>query len=150
MSADTYVTRSFECVLYTATSIGSTPTWAAVPGVMNVTLTVTMKESDTSTRGMGGFSTNEPTLADVSVEFNMPYVRGDTTRTQFVTALFARTALGIAVMDELIATSGATGIWADMKVFSGPREEALDKTVDQKFVLKPCYSVNQPLWKTIS
>jgi hypothetical protein len=157
MAAEDHVARSFECKLFYATGgIGGTPTWVEAPGVATLTLTPTAKESDVTVRGMGGFAGTEPTIFDVTIEYNMPYVRGDPVRLVFEQAFYNRTLLGIAAMDEDVATTGASGLWADMKVFSIPRDESIDKTVDQKFTLKPCYPsstagvMNKPQYKLVA
>lgn len=157
MAAEDHVARSFECKLYfCAAGIGGTPIWTEAPGVATLTLTPTAKESDVTIRGMGGFSATEPTIFDVSVEYNMPYVRQDPVRLAFEQAFYNRSLLGIAAMDDDIVASGATGIWADMKVFTAPRDESIDKTVDQKFTLKPCYpstsngTMNSPQYKQVA
>jgi hypothetical protein len=151
MSAATTPVKSYANKLYYCTAgIGGTPVWVEITEAENVTVTPTFGESDVTTRGAGGVKQSEPVLLELTVEFNMPYLPGSVNFLALEDAAFGRSILGIAAMSDDIDTDGSEGIWSDMKIFGMPFDEPIDKHVDLKLTLKPCYSTNPTQWKTIS
>jgi hypothetical protein len=151
MAADTVPLKSYAAKLYYCLAgIGGTPTWVEIVEAENVTITPNFSESEVTTRGAGGVKQTEPVELDLTIEFNMPYVRGSTRFLALQAAAFGRSLIGIAAMSGDIAVAGSEGIWSDMKIFGMPFEEPIDKTVDLKITLKPCYSANPTAWNTIA
>jgi hypothetical protein len=151
MAADTIPLKSYAAKLYYCLAgIGGTPTWVELKEAENVTITPNFSESDVTTRGAGGVKQSEPVLLDLTIEFNMPYIRGGTHFLALQAAAFGRSLIGIAAMSGDITADDSEGIWSDMKIFNFPMEEPIDKTADIKVTLKPCYSANPTTWTTIS
>jgi hypothetical protein len=149
MSAATSPVRSYANKLYyCAAGISGTPSWVEVQEAENVTINYTFGESDVTTRGAGGVKQSEPVLTELSIDFNMPYLPGSVHFLALKSAALGKTLLGIAAMSEDIENVGSEGIWSDMKIFGMPFEEPIDKTVDLKITLKPCYSANATAWTT--
>jgi hypothetical protein len=149
MSAATTPLKSYAAKLYYCLAgIGGTPTWVEIKEAENVTITPSFSESEVTTRGAGGVKQTEPVELDLTVEFNMPYVPGSVHFLALQGAAFARSVIGIAAMSDDITNDGAEGLVSDMKIFGMPFEEPIDKTVDLKITLKPCYSANQTEWQT--
>lgn len=70
--------------------------------------------------------------------------------TAIKTAYFNNSLIGIAAMDGPIATNGRQGLWADCMITDFSREEPLEDAIRVKVTVKPTYSANPPVWKTIS
>jgi hypothetical protein len=142
--------KSYAMKLYYATAgIGGTPVWVEVTEAQNVTVGITFNESDVTTRGAGGVKQTEPTILELSIEFDIPYLPGSTNFLALQAAAFGRTKIGIAAMSDDITNDGSEGPWADVKLFALPIDESIDKTASVKFTAKPCYSTNPVTWHTI-
>ncbi|HVS73136.1 MAG TPA: hypothetical protein VHQ47_17910 [Phycisphaerae bacterium] len=151
MAAATTPVKSYANKLYYCLAgIGGTPTWVEITEAENVTVTHTFGESDVTTRGAGGVKQSEPVLQEITIEFNVPYLPGSMHFLALQGAAFARSLVGIAAMSDDIANDGAEGVWADCKIFGMPFDEPIDKHVDIKITLKPCYSTNAATWQTTS
>jgi hypothetical protein len=146
----TTVKKSYECKLYYALDGVAGGTWVEVPGVKSVTVAAQFDEADVTVRQMEGNKASEPTLLGWSVDFDIPFDESDVQRKALVTAVMARTAIGIAAMSGGVAVAGSQGLKADMKGFGMPREEQIGDAVVQRFTFKPCLSATAPSWATIS
>ena len=135
---------------FCAAGIGGTPTWTELTNVKNVTLNLQKGEADVTTRANSGWKATAATLKEGSIEFEMVWDTTDAGFTAIKTAWFNNTTIGIAAMDGAIATTGSQGLWADCHVIDFSREEPLEEAITVKVTVKPTYSANAPIWKTVS
>ena len=134
---------------YCAAGIGGTPTWSELTNVKNVTLNLQKGEADVTTRANNGWKATAATVKEGSIEFEMVWDTTDAGFTAIKTAWFNSSIIGIAAMDGPIATNGSQGLWADCQVIDFSREEPLEEAITVKVTVKPTYSANAPIWKTI-
>lgn len=139
-----------NCKLYRNTGTWGSPTWVEVENVKDLTLNLAYQEADVSTRAGGGVSRAEPTLLDVSLEFDQVRDTDDADQTAILTAFFAGTLIDMAVSEAAIATAGTKYYRQEWKVLSGPQAEALADAKRISFTLKPCFSSNNGGWTTAS
>jgi predicted secreted protein len=141
----------FDAKLYQcAAGIGSTPTWVEVTHVKDLTLALSESESDVSTRAGAGWKQVLGGLREAAIDFEVPWDTADTAFGALQTAFLGRTSIGIAVMDGPVATVGSQGLWADCCVTKFERKESLGEALSVSVTLKPTYSANDPLWKTVA
>lgn len=145
------VKLGMEAKLYfCAAGIGGTPAWTELTNVKNVTLNLQKGEADVTTRANNGWKATAATLKEGSIEFEMVWDSADAGFTAMQSAYFGNSIIGIAAMDGPIATAGSQGLWADCHVIDFSREEPLEDAITVKVTVKPTYSANPPIWKTIS
>ena len=53
-------------------------------------------------------------------------------------------------MDGAVATAGSQGLWADCQVLEFTRDEPIDDVMSVKVTVKPTYSANPPICKTVA
>lgn len=135
---------------YCTAGIGTTPTWTLLTNVKSVTTNVETAEADVTTRGNNGWKATAATLKDASIEFEMVWDTADTGFEAISDAFFDGTTIGLAAMDNLIATAGSVGLWADCMITGFSREEPLEEAITVKVTAKPTYSANPPVWKKIA
>lgn len=135
---------------YCVAGIGATPTWTELTNVKNVTLNLQKGESDVTTRANNGWKASATTLKEGSVEFEMIWNTGDAGFTAVQTAWMNNTLIGLAVMDGGVAVVGSQGLWADCNIINFTRDEPLEEALTVKVTAKPGFSVNAPIWKTVS
>jgi hypothetical protein len=134
---------------FCAAGIGGTPAWTILANVKNVTLNLQKGEADVTTRANNGWKATAATLKEGSIEFEMVWDTADAGFTALENAYFANSVIGIAAMDGDIAGNGSQGLWADCQVIDFSREEPLEEAITVKVTVKPTYSANPPLWKTV-
>jgi len=143
--------RGYEAKLYyCADGIGGTPEWTEVTTARGVRLLTSMGEVDLTPRACGGFKMTEPTLIDMSLEFELPYDPAVGPVDALEDAYFGRTLLGFAVMSEGVAVVGSRGAWFDGKVLKWERDEGEAGVLMVSVTIKPCYSTDVPEWKEIT
>jgi hypothetical protein len=142
---------------YNAGSYGS-PTWTEVTNCRDLTGPDSFGEADVSRRG-AGFKQYEPTLRDVSFEWEMVKDDTDTPFTTIKTNYAAKTLTEFALADGAIGTAGTTGsggtagsiyIRFDCKIFKFERNESLEGANLYSVVIKPCFSAHAPAYATVS
>jgi len=136
--------------LYRNTGTYASPTWSELKNVRDLSNNDSMEEADTTTRGSGGFTEQEPTLRAVELEFDMVNKPGDTDLTAMRTAYINRQEVELAVMDGDITTSGSTGVRATFKIFEFGRNQDLRNAQMIAVKLKPSLSENPPEDMTIA
>lgn len=134
---------------YSATLMGATPVWVLVPNCRDLSLKMEIGEADVSTRA-SLYKMYLAAMIDVAVEFEMVWDNADAGQVAIRTAALAGTPLAFAVMDNLIATSGAQGLQADMILTGFSREEPLEDGMTVPISLKPAYSSTPPAWVTVT
>lgn len=143
-----------DMYLYRNTASYATPTWVIVENVKDLTATDTYAEADVSRRATGtaaaGIKQLEPTLREISIEWDMIRDEADTDFTALRTAHAARTLVDIALASGLIATVGTNYFRVECKLFEFGRNEALEDANIYHVVAKPCYSVNGATITTVT
>lgn len=137
-------------IYYCVAGIGGTPEWSELGNVREVNTNCQKGEADVTTRGNNGWKATAGTTKDASIDFEMVWDPGNAGFTAIQTAFMANSTIGIAAMDGPIATAGSQGLWADCAVTNFSRQEPLEGAVTVKVTVKPTYSANAPIWKTIS
>jgi hypothetical protein len=135
---------------YRNTGSYGTPTWTEMKNIRDATLGDQMAEADVTRRASGGFRETEPTLREISFDYDAVNVVGDAEVTAVLTGYAARTALDIAIMDGDITTAGSNGVRARFKVFKRERSEELENAQMLAFSFKPCADTNPPAEMTIA
>jgi len=127
-------------------SSGTSGGWFEMGNAKTVTLNLQSGESDTTTRSNNGWKASDPVLKEASVEWEMVWNTGDQGFTLIQQAYFAKSIIGIAVMDGAINVTGNQGLLADCKIHNFTRDEPLTEAITVKVTAKPAYSVNAPSW----
>jgi hypothetical protein len=139
-------------LFYCVAGIGGTPTWIELTNVKNVTVSMTKGEADVTTRANNGWKAVVGTLKEASIEFEMIWNTQDLGFSAIQKAYFDGTIIGIAAMDGPVSGAGASGsqgLWADCMVVDFSRDEPLEDALTVKVTVKPTYSTNPPIWKTV-
>ena len=129
--------------------IGGAPPWTEVKNVQNLSTALSHTEHNVTTRGNGGFKASAAILKEVGLTFDMLHDPADDGYQAVRDAFGAKSVIGVAVMDKAIDQAGADGVWFDGQVFQFERNEDYDKPMMMKVSLKPTYSANPPVLKTI-
>jgi hypothetical protein len=128
----------------------TSPTWVECKCLTNVTLSMSHKEADVTTRANGGVEAIRATLTSYVIEADAPWAPSNTYFEVLRAAFHGRTVIGIACMDDDISYIGAQGMWADCQVVKMDREEGADGVIRAKFTIKPTVGAAAPLWKKVA
>jgi len=139
----------FEAKLYYCAAGVVADDWTELTNVKDVTLNVEAGEADVTTRASEGWKATVAALFDAGLEFEMVWDTEDAGFTALQTAFFARSAIGLAIMDGGIAVAGAQGLKADFAVLNFSRNEPLEEALSVSVTVKPTYSATAPSWTTI-
>jgi hypothetical protein len=139
-----------DAKLYRNTGTYASPTWDLIGNVKDLTLSLETGEADVTTRGNGGWRATVATLKDGSLEFEMIWDTEDTDFTAIRTAFIGNTAVEMAVLDGLVATTGSQGLRASFMVTNFTRNEPLEEAITVSVSMKPTYSTNAPAWMTVA
>jgi len=139
-----------DAKLYRNTGTYASPTWDLIGNVKDLTLSLETGEADVTTRGNGGWRATVATLKDGSLEFEMIWDTEDTDFTAIRTAFLGNTAVEMAVLDGLVATTGSQGLRASFMVTNFTRNEPLEEAITVSVSMKPTYSANAPAWMTVA
>lgn len=139
-----------DAKLYRNTGTFASPTWNIIPNVKDLTLNLETGEADVTTRGNNGWRATVATLKDASIEFEMVWDTEDDDFTALRNAFLNNTAIELAVLDGLVATSGSQGLRATCMVTSFTRNEPLEEAITVNVTVKPTYSANAPSWMTVA
>jgi len=139
-----------DAKLYRNTGTFASPTWNIIPNVKDLTLNLETGEADVTTRGNAGWRATVATLKDASIEFEMVWDTEDDDFTAFRNAFLGNTAVEMAVLDGLVATTGSQGLRATCMVTSFTRNEPLEEAITVSVTLKPTYNANAPSWMTVA
>lgn len=129
---------------YRNTGSYSVPVWTEMKNIRDATLADSMAEADVTRRASGGFRETEPTLREISFDYDAVNVAGDAEVTAVLAAYAGRTAIDLAIMDGDITTPGSNGVRARFKVFKRERAEELENAQMLAFTFKPCADANPP------
>jgi len=130
---------------------GSAPTGLTEMGnVRDVTLNLEEGEADVTTRANDGWRATEPTLKEGSIEFEMVYDPADAGFTKILGSWLQRTVIAFAILDAAKEISGTMGLWADFKVISFSKSEALEEGQTVSVTIKPAYSTVAPEWVKVT
>ncbi len=116
----------------------------------DVTLNLEQGEADVTTRANNGWEATEPTLKKGSIEFEMIYDPADQGFTKVLAAWLSRTPIAMAALDGSKDVAGTMGMWADFKVISFTKSEALQEGQAVSVTVKPAYSSVAPEWVRVS
>jgi hypothetical protein len=123
---------------YRNTGTYGTPTWVEMSNIRDANLNDAMSEADVTRRASGGWREMEPTIREVSFEYDAVNIDADAEVLAITAAHAARTSLDIAILDGPVATAGSEGVRGHFKVFSRNRAEELENAQMLSFVFKPC------------
>src|SRR5581483_8840149 len=119
-------------------SYGS-PVYSGVTETRDLKLPADFKPADSSTRGMGGYATKEPTLTDLSVQGQLLYNPSDSTVfAALMAAAYGKTPVEVAVADGPIATSGTSYLRFTGKFGKWEKGEELENVQMVDFEFAPC------------
>ncbi len=122
---------------YRNTGTYGTPTWVEMSNIKDANLNDSMAEADVTRRASGGWRETEPTLREISFEYDAVNIADDAEVLAIMAAHAGRTSLDLAIMDGPIATAGSEGVRGHFKVFSRNRAEELENAQMLSFVFKP-------------
>lgn len=133
-----------------ASGVGGS-SWVEVTNVRDVGIPMDAEEADATTRADGGWKTYLQGLRDAGLEFEMLQDATDTTMLQAIrTAYLNGSVIGMAAMDQAIATAGAQGLQCDMIVTGFSPSQPLSGTAVVAVTMKPAKTTNTPDWATTS
>ena len=133
-----------------ASGVGGS-SWVLIPNARDVGVPMDAEEADTTTRGDDGWKTYLQGLRDAGIEFEMLQDALDTTGLQVIRDAYLNgTVLGMAVMDQAIATIGAQGLQADMIVTGFSPSQPLSGSAVVAVAMKPAKTANKPAWATVT
>jgi len=138
-----------EAKLYYDPAGVSGGSWTELTNVKDLTLNLETGEADVTTRGNAGWRATVATLKDGSIEFEMVWDTTDAGFTAIKDAYFNNTAIGFAIMDGDITTTGSQGLQADFSITNFSRNEALEEAITVNVTAKPTYSTTAPAWVTV-
>lgn len=139
-----------DAKLYRNTGTYASPVWNEITNPRDVTLNLTKTEADVSRRGSGGWRAIVGAMKEASIDFELVFRDGDEDFEALRDSFLNGTAVGMAVMDGAIETSGSQGLRADFEVFSMTRNEPLEGSITYTFSVKPTDSDNPPAWLEVA
>jgi hypothetical protein len=144
--------------LYRNTGTFGTAVWNLVDNVRDVSIPDSYAEADVSRRA-AGLKQTEPTLRDLSIEWEMIWDTADADFAALYVHYAAKTLVELAIADGPIGTAGtvASGGTVDVvftrvecKILSWEKQEPLEGAATVKVVAKPCYSSNAFSYNTVA
>jgi len=131
-----------DCKLYYA--VGGLGAGAMVEAtqVRDVKVGMTTTEFDAQTRASAGWDATLPVSRNVTIDFDMLRVDGDTAYTAFKDAWIGNLVIGVKALDA----NGGAGIQANMCVVDFSRSEELKGGVVFNISLKVMKSDTNPSW----
>lgn len=120
---------------YDASGVGGS-SWAEITKARDITLNMENVEAEVRDRS-SAYSRVLTALKDVSIEFSITYDQDNAAYEALRDAWETGSDIGIAIMDEAIATVGAEGFQADCKVLNFTRNEGLEDSVSVDVTLRP-------------
>ena len=133
-------------IYFSTTSVGAIPTWTEIKTARDVTLALEHGEAEVKHRG-SPWTKVLLGHKNASVEFEITYDKTDAGYQALRDAWINKTDLALAIMDELITTSGAEGLQADFKVVRFTRNEPLEESLTVSVAVRPsAESTAEPAW----
>lgn len=146
------VVNSLDATLNRNTGTFSSPTWAEVENIKDLTLDLSASEADVSTRA-SDWRQIKATLQDVTVTFQMLYDTADADWTAFHDAFINKTNIDLFVADGASGTNGTEGLHAEFTVTQFSVSEALEDVLLCDITCRPAKpgtAGDDPEWLTIS
>jgi hypothetical protein len=122
--------------LYYNTGSYGTPTWTLCDFMKDVSLELSSAEADATTRANGGWKATLATLQDASLTFTAPHDVSITAYAAFVDAWYDRTPLELLILDQAVATAGATGLRASFIITGMTEGQPIEDIQANDFTLK--------------
>lgn len=139
-----------DCIAYRNTGNYSSPTWAAITAVKDVTLNSEVAKWDGSRRATR-YRQYAPTLGDIGVDFNLVYKQADSGPCEAIRdAHFNGTSIDMAFATAAIASAGTEYLRAEWGVFKFTRNEPLEEGVIVDVSLAPFISSNAPSYTEVA
>lgn len=127
---------------YRNTGVYATPVWDIINNIHDFNVPMKWTEAPVTTRGAGGTIQVEPTLKDISFEFDMLEDMDDTDFTTLLAAFHAKTKLDVFACSGAYNAAGENYVRGEVKITDMSKGEPLDGVDTYKVVMKPCYSTN--------
>lgn len=140
------VKLGLDAKLYRNTGSYASPSWSEVSNVKDVTLNLEKGEADVTTRAANGWRAIKGTLKEMTVEFEMLWLAGDSGFEAIKDAFLDNTTIEFLVLDGSVSTSGNQGPRAEMDVISFSRNEPLEEGITVSVTIKTTQSDNAPTW----
>lgn len=114
----------------------------AMNNVMDLTLTLEYNEGEISNRG-SWCELFKPTMAKMSLEFEMFWDEDDTDFAAILAAWVDRTELNI----KCLSSDDGSGVEGEFHVFKLDRNESLKDVIKASVTIKPTYVTRYPTWQ---
>jgi hypothetical protein len=132
----------FEKLQFNAQGSGDAGEWTDVSLAQDVTVTMEAAEANATTRGSAGFRNTEPTIIDITMEFDILYDPDGEDFQALKDAFMDRSLIGLQALDE----DGGEGVIGDFKIFKFNQNEPLDGLHTISVTAKVCRSDTPPDW----
>ncbi|GIW83213.1 MAG: hypothetical protein KatS3mg105_5020 [Gemmatales bacterium] len=134
----------YNAKLYRNTGTFSTPVWTVIDNVKDLTVTLQKEEVESNYRASSPWKTSEPTLIDLSVNWQMAHDKDDTNWQAIRDAFFNNNIIELLVIDRDVTVSGAQGVRFRCKVFNFTKTETLNGLQTWEVMVKPVMNDNGP------
>lgn len=135
------VRRTLDLGVYRNTGTYVSPTWTLMRNIKDLSGPDSKTEGDASIRG-SFIAMKEPTLQEVSFEFDMVHDPADLDFLAVEGAYEGNTTIELAMADGPIATPGTRYRRYTLKVFDWSRGENLADVATRHATLKPSFTTN--------
>lgn len=134
------------------------PTWNEIVSTRDITISDNYAEADVSRRGEG-LKQTEPSLREITIDFEMVWDTADEDFAALYTAYAAKTLVELAYADGAIGTLGtvASGGTADVQAFrvsckivKWEKSLPLEGAATVSITAKPCYTTNDSALITVA
>jgi predicted secreted protein len=127
-----------------------TPVWSKIDKQKDLGLNLEKEEADVTNRDSAGWEETVGTIKKANIEFDILYVRTNTSHTALQNSFLNGTAMDCLILDGDSAEVGAKGYRMQLEVMSWPREENLKEAMKTAVKMKPTYSSNPPAAYTVT
>jgi hypothetical protein len=131
-----------DMLLYRNASTYGSPSWQLIENVRDLTGPDSFVEADVSIRG-NGLKAAEPTLEDISFEWEMVHDPDDGDFNAVLAAFTGKALIEFAFADGPIATNGTKYLRIETKVFKFDRAEPLEGANTRAIMVKPCWGARK-------
>jgi len=98
----------------------------AITNIKDLKLDCSAGEADITTRANSGFRATAPTLKEMSIDFQMKWLPGDTGFDMIRTAFLANATIEFAALDQARTVSGAQGPKGSWSITKFSKDESLE------------------------
>lgn len=135
------VRRTLDLLVYRNTGSFGVPVWVRMANIKDLSGPDSKTEGDASIRG-SFIAMKEPTLQEVSFEFDVVHDPLDPDFLALETAYEGNLPMELAMADGVIVTTGTRYRRYTVKVFDWSRGENLADVATRHATLKPCFTTN--------